>query len=297
MNNEFLNNYFKKKNKKILKILIFIVSFIVLLIVIQNFFSSSGKFVAKITIENIILDNSDIIKKINKFKDDENLQGVLVSINSPGGTVVSSKELYTIIKRIRKNVPVVVSMKEVAASGGYMVSLAGNKIFSYEGTLTGSIGVILQSANIEEFLKIVGVRPLIFKSGNLKAVPNPLERLDTEGIKNIEDIIKDMHQKFLDLVKTERNISSDNIRLISDGRIFTGAQAKKINLVDYIGNEDDAIEWLKKEAQINGEINLVDFSQEEKISSLFNFSIFKNFINNVSFYPTGLYALWSANYE
>ena len=101
----------------------------------------------------------------------------------------------------------------------------------------------------------------------------------------------------LDLVKTERNISSDNIRLISDGRIFTGAQAKKINLVDYIGNEDDAIEWLKKEAQINGEINLVDFSQEEKISSLFNFSIFKNFINNVSFYPTGLYALWSANYE
>ena len=297
MNNEFLDNYFKKKNKKILKILIFIVSFIVLLIVIQNFFSSSGKFVAKITIENIILDNSDIIKIINKFKDDENLQGVLVSINSPGGTVVSSKELYTIIKRIRKNVPVVVSMKEVAASGGYMVSLAGNKIFSYDGTLTGSIGVILQSANIEEFLKIVGVRPLIFKSGNLKAVPNPLERLDTEGIKNIEDIIKDMHQKFLDLVKTERNISSDNIRLISDGRIFTGAQAKKINLVDYIGNEDDAIEWLKKEAQINGEINLVDFSQEEKISSLFNFSIFKNFINNVSFYPTGLYALWSANYE
>ena len=297
MNNEFLNNYFKKKNKKILQILIFIVSFIVLLIVIQNFFSSSGKFVAKITIENIILDNSDIIKIINKFKDDENLQGVLVSINSPGGTVVSSKELYTIIKRIRKNVPVVVSMKEVAASGGYMVSLAGNKIFSYDGTLTGSIGVILQSANIEEFLKVVGVRPVIFKSGNLKAVPNPIERLSKEGIKNIEDIIKDMHAKFLDLVETERNISSDNLRLISDGRIFTGTQAKKINLVDYIGNEDDAIEWLKKEAQINGEINLVDFSQEEKISSLFNFSIFKNFINNVSFYPTGLYALWSANYE
>ncbi len=297
MNNEFLNNYFKKKNKKILKILTFIISFIVLLVVIQNFFSYSGKFVAKITIENIILDNSDIIKKINKFKDDDNLQGVLVSINSPGGTVVSSKELYTIIKKIRKNVPVVVSMKEVAASGGYMVSLAGNKIFSYDGTLTGSIGVILQSANIEEFLRIVGVKPIVFKSGNLKAVPNPLEKLGTDGKKNIEDIIKDMHEKFLDLVKRERNISNNNLRLISDGRVFTGTQAKKINLIDYIGNEDDAIEWLKKEAQIDGEIKLVDFSQEEKISSLFNFSIFKNFINNVSFYPTGLYALWSANYE
>ena len=207
MNNEFLNSYFKKKNKKILKILTFLISFIFLLIVIQKFFNNPGKFVAKIKVENIILDNGEIIKTINKFKDDENLQGVLVSINSPGGTVVSSKELYTIIKNIRENVPVVVSMKEVAASGGYMVSLAGNKIFSYDGTLTGSIGVILQSANIEEFLKKVGVEPIVFKSGNLKAVPNPIESLDAEGRKNIENIIKDMHKKFLDLVKNERNIS------------------------------------------------------------------------------------------
>ena len=297
MNNEFLNSYFKKKNKKILKILTFLISFIFLLIVIQKFFNNPGKFVAKIKVENIILDNGEIIKTINKFKDDENLQGVLVSINSPGGTVVSSKELYTIIKNIRENVPVVVSMKEVAASGGYMVSLAGNKIFSYDGTLTGSIGVILQSANIEEFLKKVGVEPIVFKSGNLKAVPNPIESLDAEGRKNIENIIKDMHKKFLDLVKNERNISGENLKLISDGRIFTGTQAKKINLVDYIGNEDDALQWLKKKAQIEGEINLIDFSKEEKISSLFNFSVFKNFINNVSFYPTGLYALWSVNYE
>lgn len=297
MNNEFLNNYFKNKNKKILKILFFLVSFLFLLIIIQSFFKNSEKFVAKITIENIILDNTEIIKKINKFKDDKNLQGVLVSVNSPGGTVVSSKQLYKMIKNVGESVPVVVSMKEVAASGGYMVSLAGKKIFSYDGTLTGSIGVILQSANIEEFLKIVGIEPIIFKSGKLKAVPNPLESLDSEGEKNIQDIISDMHKNFLELVRIEREISDENFQLISDGRIFTGTQAKKINLIDYIGDEEDAIKWLKEEAKIIGKINLIDFSEEKNISSFFNFSVFKSFINNVSFYPAGLYALWSVNYE
>ena len=106
-----------------------------------------------------------------------------------------------------------------------------------------------------------------------------------------------MHKNFLDLVRIEREISDENLKLISDGRIFTGTQAKRINLIDYIGDEEDAIKWLKEEAKIEGKINLIDFSEEKNISSFFNFSVFKNFINNVSFYPAGLYALWSVNYE
>ncbi len=297
MNNDFVTDYFKKKRKQIFIGIIFFISFLMIVYFIQIITSNKSGFVAKINIDNIILENDELLRDFDLLENDNRLQGLLVSINSPGGTVVSSQQLYNRIKNISKNVPVVISMKEIAASGGYMVSLAGNKIFCYDGTLTGSVGVILQSVNIEKLLNNFGIDPLVIKSGNLKAVPNPLESFESEGEEHIKEIINNMHKNFIQLVNSERKITPENMKIISDGRIFTGIEAKKVNLIDEIGTEQDALNWLKKEAGIKGELNLINYSKKEKISSLFNFSFLDRVYNKISFYPSGLYAIWSINYE
>ena len=297
MNNDFVTDYFKKKRKQIFIGIIFFISFLMIVYFIQIITSNKSGFVAKINIDNIILENDELLRDFDLLENDNRLQGLLVSINSPGGTVVSSQQLYNRIKNISKNVPVVISMKEIAASGGYMVSLAGNKIFCYDGTLTGSVGVILPSVNIEKLLNNFGIDPLVIKSGNLKAVPNPLESFESEGEEHIKEIINNMHKNFIQLVNSERKITPENMKIISDGRIFTGIEAKKVNLIDEIGTEQDALNWLKKEAGIKGELNLINYSKKEKISSLFNFSFLDRVYNKISFYPSGLYAIWSINYE
>ena len=131
MNNDFVTDYFKKKRKQIFIGIIFFISFLMIVYFIQIITSNKSGFVAKINIDNIILENDELLRDFDLLENDNRLQGLLVSINSPGGTVVSSQQLYNRIKNISKNVPVVISMKEIAASGGYMVSLAGNKIFCY----------------------------------------------------------------------------------------------------------------------------------------------------------------------
>ena len=137
-------------------------------------------------------------------------------------------------------------MKEVATSGAYLVSLGADQIFANTGTITGSVGVILQTADISILLDKIGINPLVIKSGDLKAVPNPLEKSNEYQINYVKDIVIIMQKEFSKIVKLEREISAENFLKINDGRIFTGSQAKEINLIDEIGVEDDAIEWLKK---------------------------------------------------
>ena len=151
--------------------------------------------------------------------------------------------------------------------------------------------------NHEKLLNNFGIDPLVIKSGNLKAVPNPLESFESEGEEHIKEIINNMHKSFIQLVNSERKITPENMKIIADGRIFTGIEAKKVNLIDEIGTEQDALNWLKKEAGIKGELNVINYSKKEKISSLFNFSFLDKVYDKISFYPSGLYAIWSINYE
>ena len=157
----------KKKKRRIFKGIILFFSLLVFLL-LANFISNIDKSsFAKISIDEVILNNEDYLVALETIKENSNIKGLLISINSPGGTVVSSQELFQKISTIAEKIPVVVSMKEVAASGGYLVALAANKIYSYPGTITGSIGVILQSANITNLLEKLGVKPVIFKSGKI----------------------------------------------------------------------------------------------------------------------------------
>ena len=194
----------------------------------------------------MINNESNFVEQINQLKQNERLKAILVIVNSPGGTFVSSKEIYDSLKLFDKKIPIAVYMREVATSGAYLVALGADKIFANTGTITGSVGVILQTADITVLLDKIGVNPLVIKSGDLKAVPNPVERTDSLQYEYIKNIVLLMQEEFGKIVNLEREISSRDQEKIVDGRIFTSNQAKKINLIDEVGVESDALDWLKK---------------------------------------------------
>ena len=290
--NDILEKYLSKRNLIIKRFAIASIS-IILISSFLLFSSKSKDFIATISIEGIINDPVDILNDLENINKSSNAKALLVSINSPGGTFVSSKELYDKIKEINKKIPVVTYMREMATSGGYLVSLASQKIFSNIGTITGSIGVILQTAEITELLKKIGINPIVIKSGDLKATPNPFEGVSKKDSEYLNNIIKSMQLEFLNILSENRDIENETLRIISDGRIFTGKQAKELNLIDFIGSKNDAIRWLKEKAKVPPDIDIIDFSKETQYEKLINMRLFNenfNFLkNNIN---NGFLAIW-----
>ncbi len=290
--NLFLNEYFKKRKSLIYRSVLFFVFFVLVFATIY-LNENSEEFLGKITIEGIIHDRKDILEKLSELEEKKNLKGLILTVNSPGGTFVSSKELYDAINLVRKQVPTAVYMKEMATSGAYLLSLSSDRIFCNQGTITGSIGVLLQSADITELLSKLGVNPLIVKSGELKAIPNPLEKTNQYSINYLSDVISLMQEEFMRIVLKNRKISDDAIQIIEDGRIFTAKQAKEINLIDEIGNENDAINWIKKKAKLDETIKVIDFTDDENILGLFNLNFFRKKIKTMNFnFINGILAIW-----
>ena len=257
-------------------------------------FQKNESFVAKVSIQGIIQDRKDILDQLEELNENNNVKGLLTIVNSPGGTYVASKEVHDSIRNISKKIPTVVYMKEMATSGGYLASLGSDKIYGNEGTITGSVGVILQTADISELLEKLGISPIIIKSGELKAVPNPVEKIDETKKLYLEDMIKTMQKEFLQLVKEKRKISDNTLKLVSDGRIFTGKQAKDLNLIDEVGSEKDALNWLKEEAGVEDDIKVKDLSLQSDITRILNLSFLKKKFNylNQNFY-NGFFAIWT----
>ena len=291
------DDFLKQRRKKLIRGLLFFVTFILLLFLLNSYINKENPFIAKLSIDSIIMNNPEFIRKLESLKNNKNVKAVLVDVNSPGGTVVGSREIYNNLKKISENIPVAISMKEVAASGGYMVALAGNKIFCYEGTITGSVGVIMQSVNIEKLLQSLGIEPVIFKSGELKAKPNPVEGLNSDEKDIIQNVIKSIHESFLTMVKNNRKISEDNLKIISDGRIFTGIEAKKINLVDEIGSEKDALDWLKTETSVEKDIDVIKIENETNFSNILDILSLKSILKKKIATSNGLFAIWAPYYE
>ena len=290
--NDILEKYLSKRNSVIKRSAVALIS-IVLITSFLIFSSKSKNFIATISIEGIINDPVDTLNDLENINKSSNAKALLVNINSPGGTFVSSKELYDKIKEISKKIPVVTYMREMATSGGYLVSLGSQKIFSNVGTITGSVGVILQTAEVTEMLKKIGINPIVVKSGDLKATPNPLENVGEKESEYLNNIIKSMQLEFLNILSENRDIENETLRIISDGRIFTGKQAKELNLVDFIGSKNDAINWLKEKAKVPTDIDIIDFSKETKYEKLINMKLFNenfNFLtNNIH---NGFLAIW-----
>ena len=290
--NEILEKYLSKRSLIVKRFATVLIS-IILIFSFFLFTSKKKDFIATISIEGIISNPEDTLNDLENINKSSNAKALLVNINSPGGTFVSSKELYDKIKEISKKIPVVTYMREMATSGGYLVSLASQKIFSNIGTITGSVGVILQTAEITELLEKIGINPIVIKSGKLKATPNPLEGLSENDSRYLNDVIKSMQLEFLSLLSENRNIESKTLEIISDGRIFTGKQAKELNLIDFIGSKSDAIKWLKDEAKLPQDIDILDFSKENQYEKLINMRLFdKNFNFLKKNIYSGFLAIW-----
>tara|TARA_B100000989_G_C19532998_1_gene471319 strand:+ start:2745 stop:3617 length:873 start_codon:yes stop_codon:yes gene_type:complete len=285
--NEFLVNFFNEKKRSFLRGFIALIILFIGITFFDSIFNKQDNYIAKVSIENIIYTDDDFSILLDDLKNDKNVKAILVDLNSPGGTIVGSQTIYNKLKSLGENVPIAVSMKEVAASGGYLISLAADRIFCYKGTITGSVGVILQTVNLNNLLEKIGLEPLIVKSGSMKSVPNPFEKVDEEKKEKIISLVDNMAEQFLNLVIQSRNLSKKEIDLISDGSVFTGAQAKEINLVDEIGDEQDAITWLKKKADLDDKTKVLEIKKPESFLNDINLNT-SNILKKMS----GILAIW-----
>jgi protease-4 len=201
-------------------------------------------YVAVLAVTGIIVDDPDRSRALAEIADDSRVKAVLVRIDSPGGTVVGGESLYRQLRAIAARKPVVAVMGEVAASGGYMIALAADQIVAREGTLTGSIGVIMQTTDITGLLGKLGISAEAIKSGPLKAVPSPLEPLTPEGREATRRLVDDMYDMFVGMLAERRNLPRARAVELADGRVYTGRQAAAAGLIDRLGGEREARDWL-----------------------------------------------------
>ncbi len=221
-------------------------------IIFSSFFSPLEKKIGVIYVNGVISDYIGYLKKLKKAERDNSIKAVVIVVNSPGGSVGASQEIYRAIEKLRKKKPVVVSMGNVAASGGYYISVPANVIYADPGTITGSIGVIIQHVNLNGLFQKIGIKMENIKSGKNKDILYPNNELTPEQKKLLEATIKDVYEQFLDAIVKYRPIKKEKLRKIADGRIFSGRQAKELGLVDKLGNFDDAVQEAKKLAGIKG---------------------------------------------
>ncbi len=219
-----------------------------------------GEKVAVVRIEGVILDSREAIEELRKFRDNPSIKAIVLRIDSPGGGVVPSQEIYAEVLKARTEgkVKVIASMGNLAASGGYYIAAATDKIVANPGTLTGSIGVIMELANVQGLLEKVGVQSVVIKSGKHKDLASPFRTMSPEERALLQSVLDDVHDQFIQAVAAGRAMKVEQVRDLADGRIFTGRQAKAAKLVDELGDLQDAIKLAARMVGIVGEPRVIE---------------------------------------
>lgn len=219
---------------------------------------TGGPKVAVVEVEGIIVDGGAAVRELREHADNSSVKAVVLRVNSPGGVVAPTQEIFAAIQRVRKGgKPVIASLGAVAASGGYYVATAADRIYASPGTLTGSIGVVMQMANIEGLLKKVGVEYVVVKAGSYKDVGNLARRMSPEERKMLQALLDDVYSQFVDAVAEGRGLERKEVLAFADGRIYSGQQALALKMVDEMGGFEDAVEAAGKLANIPGRPRLV----------------------------------------
>lgn len=233
--------------------------------------TGSGKQkIAVVDLDFTIIDAAPIVRQFKKYREDKSIKAILLRVNTPGGGVAASQEMYEEVRKTRESgKPVIVSFGSIAASGGYYVACGSSLIVSNPGTLTGSIGVIISFANFKELAERLGIKDVTFKSGNLKDSGNPLRDLNDDDRKYFQEIVDDSYGQFLDVVSKERKIDMETLKPLANGRVFTGKQAKDLGLVDSLGTFEDAIRMTSRIAGIEGEPVIVREKRTNHLIEIF----------------------------
>lgn len=199
---------------------------------------------ARLNVSGVITEDSRLTEAVSKLADDDSVPALIVTINSPGGSVSGGESLHDAIAQVAAKKPVVAVMGGTAASAGYMIAVPATRIFARQGTLTGSIGVLLQTGEVSGLLDRLGIQTDAITSGPLKAQPNFLRPLSPAGRDVLQGLVMDMYDQFVEMVAAGRHLSPDRVRELGDGRAYTGRQALKLGLIDQIGGEPEARAWL-----------------------------------------------------
>ena len=244
-----------------------IAAFIALIVVAIGRFAidgpAGGNYIARLWVTGLIYDDPGRGELLAEVADDSDIKALVVRINSPGGTMAGSEALFLSLRKVAAQKPVIAVMDATAASGGYMAALAAERIFARNSTVTGSIGVILQTADVTQMLADLGVTTEAIKSAPLKGVPSPLEPLDESGRAASQAVVDDMYDLFVGLLAERRGLAPAAVVELADGRVFTGRQAVANGLVDEIGGEQEALAWLESKRGVSPELPLYDLDTEE----------------------------------
>jgi len=213
--------------------------------------------VGVVEITGVISSSRDAIELMDRYEQDSHVRAVVIRIDSPGGGVVPAQEIYDRVGKLTKKKKVVISMGSVAASGGYYIACAGDRVIANPGTITGSIGVIIQFSQVKRLLDKIGVEPTVIKGGKYKDVGSPAREMTADERALIQGVVDDIYDQFLDAVATGRHIPKDEVRSLAEGKIYTGKQAMALGLVDELGNEKHAIEVAARLAGIEGKPHVI----------------------------------------
>lgn len=228
-----------------------------------------GPGIARVTVSGIITDDRKLNRTIADLAQDDSVKALEIYINSPGGSVAGGESLHDAISRVAKRKPVVAIMGGLAASAGYMIAMPAQRIFCREATLTGSIGVLMEAPQISGLLQKVGISNQVLVSGPLKDQPSLTEPLSPEGRQMLQALVMDMYEQFVGMVATGRHMDPARVRELADGRPYTGRQALQLGLVDQIGGETEAREWLAQAKGISVDLPIREIKERGLFGRLF----------------------------
>lgn len=285
----------------------------------QKMFSGEGEYVAVIEVKGVIMNSKKVLKNLKDAEEDSDIKAVVLRLNSPGGSVAPSQEIYEAVKRFKK--PLVASMESVAASGAYYIAAGTKKVYANPGTLTGSIGVIMEFINLRKLYDWAKVERYSVKTGRFKDSGAEYRALEPEEKAYFQALVMDTLGQFKAAVAEGRKMTADEVTAVADGRVFTGAQAKKLKLIDELGTFEDALAYVAKEAKLKGKPKLAyptkksrglqdllfgggredEEGFEEESSSIVDKLVSRITDRllgraNVEVLPAGLYALWRGSY-
>ena len=224
----------------------------------------SRELVAVVWVEGEISQSDAIVETLDDLAENEAVDAVVLRVDSPGGAVAPSQEIYDAVGRLREKKPVIASLGNIAASGGYYIAAACDAIVANAGTLTGSIGVLMELPNVEELMRKIGVSGQILKAGQHKDIGSPIRQMTTEEREIMQGLLSNVHDQFVAAVAKGRKVEVGVIRPIADGRVFTGEQAQKLGLVDKLGGLQDAVALAGERAGIVGRPRRLEFREGEE---------------------------------
>jgi protease-4 len=225
-------------------------------------------YIARVSIEGVMLDDPKRDELLVELKNDSRVKAVIVRLDTPGGTAIAGEEVYLKLREIAAVKPVVAVMRTMSTSAGYMAALGADYIIARSGTITGSIGVLMQSAEFTGLAEKLGIKPITIKSSPLKATPSPMEKFTPQQEAAIQSVINSFYDHFVLLVAERRNFTKEQALIVSDGRVYTGTQALDNKLIDALGGEDEALVWLQKNKKISDTLDVKDVKPQKESEGL-----------------------------